>query len=143
MFDWAGLAELVYQRARSHSQGATLRAALADGANSVILAQDIRRYEGETEVIPPPTPFLALRYGAAPSADQVVWQGAFTWLCYDDRQTGYSRLLALPPLIQAAYRTDLSLLVGEDTIEISPAAPSPDMVLKLLVLPVTLVIHAI
>lgn len=143
MIDYATITELIYQRLRSHAAGASVRAALGDASNSVVLAADIRRSEQQSTVQLPAVPFLALRYGPAGSGDQVVWQPVYTWFCYDSPAIGYGRLLTLPALIASAYRPELALVAGEDTIEISMAAPSPDMVLGLLVLPVVVAISAI
>ena len=83
MIDLAALTEAVYQRLKSESAGAALRAFLPAEAAAILLAEDVRQ-EGLTVATLPARPILALRRGAAPQLDRVITAPIYTWYCYDD-----------------------------------------------------------
>jgi len=87
----------VFARLKSHSAGTAVRAALGNGANSVIPAEDLKAKP------PPATPFLALRGGPVAGAGIEMRIPIWTWYLYDDVQAGYWRVNGLIPLIEQAY----------------------------------------
>lgn len=132
MIDLAALTEAVYQRLKSESAGAALRAFLPAEAAAILLAEDVRQ-EGLTVATLPARPILALRRGAAPQLDRVITAPIYTWYCYDDPSVGYGRLEQLPKLIADAYESGLSVgTVGVGSIEVAAGAQTRDDRLGLL-----------
>ena len=87
---------------KSDRAGATVRAALGDGATSVIPKEDLDRPL-------PATPFLVFQWIGQPSGGARN-RGVNTfypiWWLYDDIAHRYYRLEALIPLIETAYPED-------------------------------------
>jgi len=142
VIDLAALTEAVYQRLKSDSAGAAVRAFLPADASAILLAEDVR-VEGLTVLSLPERPILALRRGAAPQIDRVITQPIYTWYCYDDPSVGYGRLEQLPYLIWQAYESGLIVgTVGVGSIEVGAGAQTRDDRLGLLQL-VTVAIGAV
>jgi hypothetical protein len=132
MIDLAALTEAVFQRLKSDSAGATLRAFLPAGADAIMLAEDVR-VEGLTVLELPKRPILAMRRGATPQLDRVATGPIYTWYCYDDPSVGYGRLEQLPKLIADAYESGLLVgTVAVGSIEVAAGAQTRDVRLGLL-----------
>ena len=142
MIDLAALTSAVYERLKSDSAGADVRAFLPASSSAVLLAEDLR-VEGLTVVDLPARPLLALRRGAAPQIDRVVTMPLYTWYAYDDPSTGYGRLEQLPLLIAQAYESGLTIgTVGVGSIEVAAGGQTRDDRLGLLQL-ITVTIGAV
>lgn len=143
MIDVAALTSAVYERLRSESAGAALRALLGADAASVLLAEDVR-VEGLLVRQLPVRPLIALRRGAVPTIGRVVNRPIYTWYCYDDPAAGYGAIEALIQPLAEAYTTELIIgTVAVGDIEVSAGGQTRDDVLKLLMCPVTVVIGAV
>jgi hypothetical protein len=138
MHDLNALITLVFNKLATHSDGTAVRAALGNGASSVIHAKELADTRA-TDLVLPARPFVALRPGAIPTTDRVIEQPQFTWFVYDDPDRGYYRINALLPLIANAYLGDsatpiqltTSASVGLVTVD-SPSQETADDKLALL-----------
>lgn len=99
--DLQALRAIVYGRLKTDAEGASVRAALGDGADSIISAEELKR----TPL--PATPFIALRRGPMPIVSEVVYAPIFTWWVYDDAQQDYWRIDSVLTLIGKAYAARL------------------------------------
>jgi hypothetical protein len=144
VIDLFSLLTAVYARLYADAQGAAVRALLGAGADSVLVAEDLR-IEGLTVLSLPARPLVALRRGAVPIDGRVVNRPVYTWYVYDDPSAGYGRIEALlQPLAQVYEGTPLfvsTVAVGD--VEVSAGAQLRDDALKLLLCPVTVIIGAI
>ena len=102
MIDIAAITAAIYARPAADAAGAAVRALLGDGAASVLHAEDLR-VEGLHIAQLPARPLLALRRGAAPQADRVIWRPTFTWFIYDDIAQGYARTERVLAALGLAY----------------------------------------
>lgn len=142
LIDLAALTEAVFQRLKSDSAGASVRAFLPSGASAILLAEDVR-VEGLTVQTLPARPLLALRRGAVPPLDRVVSSPIYTWYGYDDPSVGYGRLEQLPQLIAGAYASGLTIgTVAVGSIDVGIGAQTRDDQLGLLQL-ITVTIGAV
>lgn len=144
MIDLAAITGAVFERLRTDAAGAAVRAALGVGVSSVLHAEDLR-VEGLGVRALPARPLVALRRGAVPQSQRVVYQPIYTWYCYDDPAIGYGRIEALPLLIAQAFASRLivsTTAVGAQETS-GVGAQLRDDKLKLLVIPVQLVIGAV
>ncbi len=144
MVDLAALTAAVYARLKSDSAGDDARTLLGAGADSVLLAEDLR-VEGLTIAQLPERPLIALRRGPAPTDGRVVSRPIYTWYCYDDPATGYGNLEQLPLAVANAYDTALMVNsgdIGRDVV-VSAGAQTRDDRLGLLLVPITVAIGAI
>ncbi len=96
---------------KSGSAGATVRAALGDGATSVITAEDLKKTL-------PAAPFVALRSGPIVGARYDRRQLFFAWWVYDDEQARWAGINAVVSLIEAAYATDAIAQSHTDIVSI-------------------------
>jgi hypothetical protein len=98
---------LLYERLKSHTAGAAVRAATGPGtADGVIPAHRLR-------ITPRPArPFLCARAGVISGQSDGMRGVILTWWVYDDPGEGYARIDALIDLIAAAYPID-ALAWGE------------------------------
>jgi hypothetical protein len=141
MLDLVALDTAMFARLATDSQGAQLRAALGGAGLSgpysgVMVADDLIRQEvGRPALQLPSPPFLALRRLGVPITDRIAWLPSYIWYCYGSLAAGSWALSALPPLIDSAYQGFTPGGIG--SIEIGVQAPTPDSVLGLWVLPVS------
>lgn len=143
MIDLYALSTAIYNRLAADAAGAAVRAALGAGAQSVLMAEDLR-VEGLTVLALPTRPLIALRRGAVPQSGRVVSLPVYVWYCYDDPAVGYGRLETLPLLIASAYTTPLVVgTVAVGAIEVSAGAQTRDAALKLLLCSVTVAVGAV
>ncbi len=96
MLDPQAITAAFFAVLKSGSAGTAVRAALGDGAHSVIPAEDLK---GSL----PLAPFLALRGGPIGGGDRDMRLCAFTWWIYDDPNGRFYGINGLIPLIVAAY----------------------------------------
>lgn len=108
-FDVNALTTAVYNRLFSDSAGSATRAALGNGASSVIHAKELSERRANDIILPTPA-FVALRPGPVPTSDRLVQNPTFRWYLYDDPARGYYRINALLPLIATAYDFEASPL---------------------------------
>lgn len=107
---------------KTDSAGTSVRAALGDGANSVVPATDLAK----TPL--PAAPFLVLRGGPASGDRRLMRDAFFTWYLYDDAQQRWRRINGLLPLIEAAYTNDPRVIpwhvihIGSFSSEVTDAA---------------------
>jgi hypothetical protein len=144
--DLVGLDSAVFDRLASDAAGTDLRAALGDGAVSILMAEDLKLFEGmkplNKQQLPEP-PFLALRAGPAPITDRIAWLPNYTWYCYGDLATGSGAIRPLAKLIADAYEGFNPSGLGVGSFEVGVQAPSVDRVLGMWVMPVTLDLSSI
>jgi len=141
-FDVNALTASIYNRLFSDSAGSATRAALGNGASSVIHTKELSETRATDIVLPTPA-FVALRPGPAPTSDRLIQNPTFRWYIYDDPARGYYRINALLPLIATAYDFEtnpLSLTSGAiGLVEIgNPSAEIQDEKLGLFVRYLTL-----
>lgn len=144
MIDLAAITIAVFERLRTDAAGAAVREKLGDGASSVLHAEDLRVEALGVRALPT-RPLIAMRRGAVPQSQRVVYQPIYTWYCYDDPAIGYGRIEALPQLIAQAFETRLvvsTTAVGAQEVS-GVGAQLRDDKLKLLVIPVQVVIGAV
>lgn len=96
----------LYSLLKSNSAGASVRAALGDGANSIIPRQSL------TLPTLPAAPFL-VGFGGAVLGDRRQMRDVFyTWLVYDDPVHLWRRINNVVSLIEAAYTDNPRLIEG-------------------------------
>lgn len=107
--DVASLSSQAYARLQTDALGAAVRSALGAGAESVIWAEQLKRYDHDHPM--PDRPLAALRMGAVSGQAYDTRILTFTWWLYDELWAAdppHARIDALVPLVEAAYpRTSL------------------------------------
>lgn len=93
----ASINGLLYARLKSDAAGASVRAALGAGAQSIIPAEHLRREPRPARLM------VVWRGGSVGGASGDMRGITGTWWLYDDPAQGYVRIDALVPLIEAAY----------------------------------------
>lgn len=84
--------------------GPLIRAALGDGAGSIIHAETLKTYTNENPA--PRRPLLAFRGGPVAGQSFDMRTALYTWWVYDDADKGYWNINALQKLIERAYPFD-------------------------------------
>jgi hypothetical protein len=106
----------------SHAAGATLRAALGAGANSIVHADTL------TLNTLPARPLVAFRGGAVAGESMQMRVPTWRWWIYDDLEHLYWRINGVLPLIEAAYPQFLSAVFGRVFVtDIGPERPDPGL----------------
>ena len=102
------LMSAIYARAKTLGNGATLRAALGDSANSVLMATALQAAMGQPDLSTslPARPFIALDDGLI-AFDAIGTAQTFTpmWLIYDEPGRHYA-IRQIIPLLVALYTGD-------------------------------------
>ena len=112
--DVQGFTSLVFERLKSSAAtdaagvaiGPLVRAALGAGADSVIHAEELKKYAPPQNAPAPPRPLIAFRAGVVAGLSYDMRPLTFTWWVYDAPGGGYWRINGLLPLIERAYPRD-------------------------------------
>lgn len=106
MIDVAAIQNAVVARITTDIEGASVRAVLGDGANSIIHAELLRN-EGLQLIDLPTRPLIAYRRRVIPQVERVIYRPVYSLWIYDDPERGYYRINTLITLIVQAYNARL------------------------------------